>query len=70
MNEKRKSTCKLFVAVSVLLLMAAMTTGMAVGTAGSTGTRASESGGHLYIHLGGRFPAAFSMPYSSSLTGR
>jgi hypothetical protein len=70
MNVERKGKLKLFVAVGVLLLMAAMTTGVAVGTAGSTGTRDSESGGHLYIHLGGRFPADFSMSYSGSLTGR
>jgi hypothetical protein len=47
-----------------------MTTGVAVGVAGSTGAGDRGSGGRLYIHLGGRFPADFNMPYSGSLTGR
>src|SRR3989304_5198651 len=69
MNVERKGKLKLFVAVGALLLIGAITM-VAVGAAGSTGTGDSESGGRLYIRLGGRFPADFSMPYSGSLTGR
>jgi hypothetical protein len=70
MNLERKGLFELFVAVGALLLVAAMTTAVAVGAAGSTDTRDSVGGGHLYIHLGGHFPADYSMPYSGSLTGR
>ncbi|HEX9869857.1 MAG TPA: hypothetical protein VGC99_14905, partial [Candidatus Tectomicrobia bacterium] len=70
MNVERTGKLKLFVAVGALLLVAAMTTGVAVAAAGPAGTGDSESGGLIYIHLGGRFPADFSMPYSGSLTGR
>ncbi len=59
-----------FVAVRALLLGVTMMIGVAVGAASSTGTRDSEPGGRLYIHLGGRFRADFSMPYTGSLTGR
>jgi len=70
MGLARKGKFKSFVAVGALLLMGAIAMGVAVGAAGRAGTGDSESGGHLYIHLGGRFPADFSMPYSGSLTGR
>jgi hypothetical protein len=70
MNVERKGKLTLFVAVGALLLIGAITMGVAVGAAGPAGTGDSESGGLIYIHLGGRFPADFSMPYSASLTGR
>lgn len=70
MRLGRTGKFKLSVAVGALLLVATMTTSVALGAAGSTSTRDSESSGHLYIHLGGRFPTDFSMPYSGSLTGR
>ena len=70
MRLERTGKLKLFVGVGVLLLVATEATGVAVGAAGSTSTRDSESVGHLYVHLGGRFPADFSVPYSGSLTGR
>lgn len=70
MHGDRKAEFKVFVAVGALLLVTAMMTGVAAGAAGTTGTGESESGRLLYIHLGGRFPANFSMPYPASLTGR
>lgn len=70
MGLARKGKFKSFVAVGALLLMGAITMGVAIGAAERAGTGDSESGGHLYIHLGGRFPADFSMPYSGSLAGR
>ena len=70
MNLEGKGRFRFFVAVGALLLVAAMATGVAVGGPGAEGTSNGGPGGRLHIHLGGRFPADFRMPYSGSLTGR
>jgi len=70
MNAASKGRFKFLVAAGARLVAAAMVTGVAVGGLGTEGIGSTESGGRLHIHLGDRFPADFSIPYSGSLTGR
>jgi hypothetical protein len=61
----RGNTKELLLVVGALVLVAVATMGVALGQSGST-----KNSGHLYIHLTGRFPADFSMPYTSTQKGK
>jgi hypothetical protein len=63
----RGNTKKLLLVVGALVLVAVVTTGVALGQTEFTN---NKDGGHLYIHLPGRFPVDFSMPYVSTQTGK